>query len=96
MTDRTNYRAYDREYEKNRPSRRGERVTSSRTYNLKHRYGITEAEFDVMLVEQGGTCKTCPKTPEDEGRSLHLDHDHADGRVRGILCSQCNTHDTLA
>jgi hypothetical protein len=38
-----------------------------------------------MLAEQGGVCACCDK-PNPE----HVDHDHASGRVRGMLCFNCN------
>ncbi len=57
----------------------------SRTYHLKRRYGITAAEADAMLAEQGGLCAICVRSPAE-----HVDHDHATGRVRALLCFNCN------
>jgi hypothetical protein len=37
-----------------------------------------------MIEAQGGTCATCDGKPE------HVDHDHATGKVRGVLCFNCN------
>jgi hypothetical protein len=51
---------------------------------LRRRYGITGADFDAMVEAQGGTCAVCDQKPE------HVDHDHGTGRVRGILCFNCN------
>lgn len=56
-----------------------------REYHLRRRYGIGQSEVDAMLVEQGGVCAVCGK-PDPE----HVDHDHATGRVRGMLCFNCN------
>lgn len=50
------------------------------------RYGITQADYDRMLVEQGGHCAMCSAAPP----RLSIDHDHATGRVRGLLCQRCN------
>jgi hypothetical protein len=46
-----------------------------------------------MLEESGRRCDICGAgLVEQNGRSMAcLDHDHATGRVRGILCSNCNT-----
>jgi len=58
---------------------------STRSYHLKHRYGITAAEFDVMLEEQGGLCAVCRERPAE-----HVDHCHQTGAVRGLTCFNCN------
>jgi Recombination endonuclease VII len=57
----------------------------SRHYHLKRRYGIGASEFDQLVSDQGGVCPICTQ-PDPE----HVDHDHATGRVRGILCFNCN------
>ncbi|HWB67634.1 MAG TPA: endonuclease VII domain-containing protein [Mycobacteriales bacterium] len=58
---------------------------STREYHLRRRYGIGQAEVDRMLAEQRGECAVCGK-PDPE----HIDHDHATGQVRGLLCFNCN------
>lgn len=60
----------------------------NRKYNLKKDYGITPEEYDAMLQAQGGTCAICHGT-ESVGR-LAVDHCHATGVVRGLLCTNCN------
>jgi Recombination endonuclease VII len=57
---------------------------NTRDYHLRRRYGITSADVDAMVEGQGGTCAVCDGKPE------HVDHDHATGKVRGILCFNCN------
>ena len=56
-----------------------------RSYLLKHRYGITAREFEAMVRSQGGVCAICG-APDPN----HVDHSHATGAVRGILCFSCN------
>jgi hypothetical protein len=56
----------------------------TRQYHLKRRYGLSIADVDAMIEAQGGTCAVCPGPPQ------HVDHDHATGEVRGILCFNCN------
>jgi len=52
--------------------------------------GVTDAEYARLLEAQGGHCALCPNTPKT--RRLHVDHDHATGRVRGLLCYVCNKY----
>ncbi|MFI6316093.1 endonuclease VII domain-containing protein [Nonomuraea sp. NPDC050556] len=58
---------------------------SDRNYKLKLRYGITEDDFERMLAQQGGLCAICRAVP-----GTFVDHSHATGQVRGILCFNCN------
>jgi len=57
----------------------------SRNYHLRRRYGITAEHADAMLAEQNGLCAICREAPAE-----HVDHDHVTGRVRGLLCFNCN------
>jgi hypothetical protein len=50
--------------------------------------GVTDEEYAVMLEAQGGGCAICGAKPKT--RRLHVDHDHATGKVRGLLCHRCN------
>jgi hypothetical protein len=50
--------------------------------------GVTDDEYARLLAAQGGHCALCPNVPKT--RRLHVDHDHATGRVRGLLCYRCN------
>lgn len=63
----------------------------SRRYQLRVKYGITDAGFDELLAAQGGCCAVCrTANPPGRGQRLHVDHDHATGKVRGLLCTECN------
>ncbi|MEV6327331.1 endonuclease VII domain-containing protein [Streptomyces sp. NPDC051909] len=53
--------------------------------HLRRKYGITEAERDQMIRDQGGVCIICLQTP-----AVHVDHCHKTGKVRGVLCLNCN------
>jgi hypothetical protein len=62
---------------------------------LQRFYGITVEEYDILLEAQGGVCAICRKPPTmvirgDTVARLAVDHDHASGRVRGLLCGSCN------
>lgn len=54
---------------------------------IKALYGLTLADWDRMLFEQSGRCATCTAVTEH----LYVDHCHASGRVRGLLCLRCNS-----
>jgi hypothetical protein len=51
------------------------------------RYGI---DYGVMFSSQEGRCKLCHRYQSELKRRLAVDHDHATGRVRGLLCHTCN------
>lgn len=52
--------------------------------------GISPAEYAELFLKQGGKCAIC-LTDDPGKRDFCLDHDHVTGRVRGILCTPCNT-----
>lgn len=65
---------------------------SKRKAHLKWKYGITPEQYDKMLATQGGVCAICMKDGSDSrGYSMHVDHCHDTGKVRGLLCHRCNT-----
>lgn len=54
-------------------------------------YGINIADYDRMLLEQGGVCKMCGADKAGPKRFYFcVDHCHATGRVRALLCTRCN------
>src|SRR5262245_47961912 len=64
---------------------------SIRDYRLRKQFGITAEEYDIALELQDGCCAICRnKVADGRGHRLHVDHDHETGRVRGILCGNCN------
>lgn len=54
---------------------------------IKHKYGITIQEYDALLTKQNGACAVCLNVVD---YLLHVDHCHQTGRVRGLLCKDCN------
>ena len=61
-----------------------------RRADLKKNYGITPEDYDEMLEAQSGVCAICEQNC-GSGRRLAVDHNHATGAVRGLLCTKCNT-----
>ncbi len=43
-----------------------------------------------MLIEQDHKCLICEVSVEEFPQILAVDHDHATGEVRGLLCNKCN------
>jgi hypothetical protein len=91
LADRAAWRAknkdYFREYaKKNR--RKVYRLARSGAYRRK--YGITIAQYERLLRKQKYVCAICHK-PKKKFR-LAVDHDHATGKIRGLLCVPCNLY----
>ena len=72
----------------------GEAVRAkNRSNGSQHRskcksFGITEEAYAQMLAQQGGVCAICSSDPGD--KRLAIDHCHTTGKVRGLLCAECN------
>ena len=80
--NRTRWRKDNAEHDKNR-------VWNNR---LMKEYGIDSFTYGLMLEKQSYCCKTCGKHADDNhNKKLYIDHDHKTGKVRGLLCLQCNT-----
>lgn len=91
--DPARFRAYNkRQYVKHRDKRR----VSAKYRSLMKLYGCTPALFDVLWLVCGGRCEVCrtelnfKSSVQDKGRSAAVDHDHATGSIRGLLCTNCN------
>ena len=87
-------RRYQREwYAKNRQKRRAQ----ARRSHYRTKYGIELEEAVALWAEQAGLCRCCGKWLPEPGTGKRardggscVDHDHQTGRVRGILCTDCN------
>jgi hypothetical protein len=73
---------------------RKEKPAKYRDSDLRRDFGIDLGEYQRMHDQQGGTCAICkqPETVMRNGRIkwMAVDHNHATGAIRGILCSSCN------
>jgi len=54
----------------------------------RRRYGLTEEKYNNMILSQNNLCAICNKSSR---KTLHIDHSHKTGEVRGLLCNNCNT-----
>lgn len=68
---------------------KGRRAIKSQ--ELLSRYGISIEDFERMERECGGLCEICGREGSFDGtKKLCVDHCHATGVVRGLLCDKCN------
>lgn len=92
---------WDQYYAKNKETyvlrARAWRANNKRQHHgqtLKSKYGITIDQYEALLAQQGGVCAICCQ-PEKRAKQgvvyrLHVDHDHRTGRIRALLCHNCN------
>lgn len=77
-----------KEWRKNNPERMREK-------NLQKSVGISVSKYNDLLLIQNGVCAICGSKPGEKGgpfrKNLSVDHDHVTGKVRGLLCHNCNT-----
>ncbi len=71
---------WGREWRKRNPRRWRPRI-------LAKQYGWTPEDYRNAVVGQAGRCLVCHRVPP---KDLVVDHDHATGQVRGLLCDMCN------
>ncbi len=59
-------------------------------YALKEKYDLSLEEYNQMLSDQGGCCKICNRHSSLFKKALNVDHCHKTGKIRGLLCKDCN------
>lgn len=79
---------YQREWRKLNPER-------AKHHNLKKCYGLALKDYNAMGEAQGWLCAICggkETTKDKDGgpRKMPVDHNHETGKVRALLCTQCN------
>lgn len=82
VRNRERVRTTQRAYERSLPSE----VLAH--WRLRKKYGISFADYTALLQGQGGVCAICGKPPK--AVRLCVDHCHVTGKVRGLLCRNCN------
>lgn len=58
---------------------------------LQRTYHISLEEYSAREAAQHGLCLICGRPPHGRVKLLVVDHNHLTGKVRGLLCSECNT-----
>lgn len=61
-----------------------------RNWRLLQNYGITNQDYEQMLKDQDFCCAGCGLHQNVIEKKLNVDHDHATGKIRGLLCGNCN------
>lgn len=62
-----------------------------RGYNLRSKFGLSVSDYYKILAEQNNVCKICGSPdPKSKHMVFHVDHDHNTGKIRGLLCGNCN------
>lgn len=59
-------------------------------WRIKRNFGISLEERDNILRSQDGKCAICG-TDNFTSKGICIDHNHMSGKIRGILCSRCNS-----
>lgn len=57
---------------------------------IKWKYGLNADDHKALLAKQGNKCAICESHQSEFQKSLAVDHCHATGKVRGLLCEDCN------
>lgn len=104
MRGSVKWQAYHRKWKQDHPlseEQREARKKYMRGYHQAHkpqsvirhlkRYGLTLEAYDSMVQSQNGKCAVCRKESSGQQKRLHVDHNHTTGKIRGLLCSVCNT-----
>jgi hypothetical protein len=59
--------------------------------HLKNTFNITIDDYNKIFADQNGYCAICRLHQSNFTKRLAVDHCHTTGKVRGLLCSKCNT-----
>jgi len=73
-------------------SNRDKEKNRSYSNRIKRLYGITEFDYNKMIEKQNGKCAICGSIKIGRGKTnkFCIDHNHKTGKVRGLLCHNCN------
>jgi hypothetical protein len=85
------FRKYGKKHNEKKKARRHAnpeaRATAARAERLKEKYGLTPEQVEAMIRAQSFQCRGCSR---DVTGDQCVDHCHATGKIRGILCRKCN------
>lgn len=82
-------REYDAVYRATKLDKGNKKIREQDRHLIK-RFGITLEDYNNILISQNYKCKICGKGYSESKVALAVDHDHITGKVRGLLCYNCN------
>lgn len=65
-------------------------INYQKAYQRKLKYNITQNDYESMLINQDYSCAICGIHREDLNKDLAVDHCHSTGKIRDLLCHNCN------
>jgi len=78
-------------YRTNKTTRFSHCKSCVRINQITKKMGISPEFYLQMVKDHGGKCSICNVYESTLAKGLAVDHDHETGKIRGLLCSQCNT-----
>lgn len=73
-------------------SKKEDRKRYNNAIRISRDYNLSENDYNQLIISQNNKCAICSKDYNDPNKGkLDIDHCHATGKVRGLLCRSCNT-----
>lgn len=69
----------------------GRNINYQKAYQRKVKYNLSQEEYDFKLKQQNYSCAICDIHQDDYSKEFSVDHCHKTGKVRALLCNQCNS-----
>ena len=90
LENKDKIKEYDKQY---RFKNKDKAKKYQKEYNLKTKYNLTPDQYNKMLSDQNNSCKVCNIKFNINIKMItpHVDHCHTTGKIRGLLCMNCNT-----
>jgi len=92
-THKKYFKIYRKKYKLTYPNRHKEYYIKNKLkikeYNLLKKFNLTIQNYNNLLKNQNNGCAICGKI--EKSKYLNVDHNHNTGKVRGLLCMDCNT-----
>lgn len=78
-------------YLKEKPKKYKNIAHMKRMHQIKNKYNLSEIDYNLLLIKQINKCAICDSSFTSLKKNPFVDHCHKTGKVRGLLCTQCNT-----